>query len=205
MNDFPFPVHAPRHVRDMHAMSRGTAFAAEDMLQNLFDRRGRMDDRRLSIVNTGGFYQNGWPEWEPEIRATGGSPSLATADLLAAFQPDPADADDVVGHIAVGFLDLLFNSGCSVGTGTFGFTLPRRPKAGPGALIGFYTGHADTSPLFLPVRGPCLYSTIGGEDVVVMALTGSGLLSSTNPGTWDMNTSYLILNLMYEVEEDESS
>lgn len=188
----------------MASESRATAFTADKMFDTLWWRRDRAFTRAVNISNEGGFYRGEWPAWDPEIRAAGGSPSLATASIVSGFQPDPDDPDSRVGHTAVAWLELFFDTGCSVGTGTFGFTLPRRPAAGDGALLGHFSGQADSSPS-LPVSGVCLYSTLGGDDVVVMAMRSGGLLSNSNPGTWDMTSAYLLLSLMYEVEADESS
>lgn len=204
MGNFSFPVHDRRRSRDMASMSRETAFAADSMIDRLEARKRLLIQRRQELINVHGFYTS-WPAWDKDagdgaltIRAAGGSPTISTSSVVGAFQPDPDDPTDRVGHIATAWLEVIFQSGSSVGTGVFGFTLPRAPRIANGVL-GYYTGQADSSP-FLYTRGVCVHNVIGGVDCVSMYQHGAGLLSNTNPGTWDMNTAYLILNLRYEIE-----
>lgn len=202
MADFPFPVHAPRHSRDMARMSRETAFAADSMLTKLKSRREILLGRIDSLVNEHGFYQTDWPGWTPEIVAEGGTPTIANSTWTTGFQPDPDFPDDRVGQIAVGWLEIFFNSGDSIGTGTFGFVLPRKPRIS-GSVVGYFSGEADTSP-GVPLRGACVHSTLGVDDVFIMYQNWVGALAHDSVA-WDIANAYLLVNLMYEIAPEESS
>lgn len=200
MGQFPFPVHDRRRTRDMAKMSRQTAFVADAMADRLAQRASLIDARGLDIGGQS-WYQGAWPAWGISngtfvIKASGGSPSLSGSSVASGAQPDPTDSNDHVGHIFVGHILVVFDSSSSLGTGTFGFTLPRVPKVTNG-LLGWFVGHANFSS-FQPIAGACVHRSIGGFNCVAFHQQGEGLLTSATK-TWDLDEAYIDFFVMYEV------